>query len=194
MGTVYSRGEFARRGEILDIYPPDSKMPLRVTFFDDEVESIRTSDSETQRSAGKPMEEYRLPPAREVVLGEEEKEKLSAYLGKQENKRLADSIMADVEEYGSFENADTFLPVMFTPAYIADYFPDAILMFDDFERIYGEAKRILTEFADIAAHLWRRARGLSGTGRKHGRTAGAHSNKTADVIDMAGTKMRGLRR
>ncbi len=35
--------------------------------------------------------------------------------------------MADVEEYGSFENADTFLPVMFTPAYIADYFPDAIL-------------------------------------------------------------------
>lgn len=55
------------------------------------------------------MEEYRRPRAREVVLGEEEKEKLSAYLGKQENKRLADSIMADVEEYGSFENADTFL-------------------------------------------------------------------------------------
>ena len=188
VGTVYSRGEFARRGEILDIYPPDSKMPLRITFFDDEIESIRTFDSETQRSAGKPAKEYLLPPAREVVLGEEEKKKLFSYLEQQENKKLADSIMADVEEYGNFENAGTFLPVMFPPAYITDYFPDALLLFDDFERIYGEGKRILTEFSDMVAHVTAEGDAFPVQGESMGELRTLIKNKNADIIDMAGTK------
>ena len=43
-------GEFARRGGVLDIYPPGSPKPLRLEFFGDEVDSIRTFDVLTQRS------------------------------------------------------------------------------------------------------------------------------------------------
>ena len=43
-------GEFAVRGGILDLYPPDSEEPIRLEFFDTEVESIRKFDAESQRT------------------------------------------------------------------------------------------------------------------------------------------------
>ncbi|MCA9236448.1 MAG: hypothetical protein KDA44_13325, partial [Planctomycetales bacterium] len=43
-------GEFALRGGILDVYPPDAEHPVRIELFGDEVESIRTFDVATQRS------------------------------------------------------------------------------------------------------------------------------------------------
>jgi len=43
-------GEFAVRGGILDLYPPDSEDPIRIEFFDTEVESIRKFDAESQRT------------------------------------------------------------------------------------------------------------------------------------------------
>ncbi len=48
--SVQLPGEFAMRGGIFDIYPPDEPMPVRVELFDDEVESLRTFDIATQRS------------------------------------------------------------------------------------------------------------------------------------------------
>ncbi|MEO2091000.1 MAG: DEAD/DEAH box helicase, partial [Gemmataceae bacterium] len=45
-------GEFARRGGILDLFPPDAPDPVRLEFFGDELESIRTFTAQTQRSLG----------------------------------------------------------------------------------------------------------------------------------------------
>jgi transcription-repair coupling factor (superfamily II helicase) len=45
-------GEFARRGGILDVFPPDAADPVRVEFFGDEVESLRTFSAGSQRSLG----------------------------------------------------------------------------------------------------------------------------------------------
>lgn len=185
-GTVYSRGEFARRGEILDVFPPDSKRPIRVTFFDDEVESIRFFDSETQKSEGSPLEEYLLPPAREVVLDSGAKEKLCAYLEKQENRELAQRLAVAVEEYGNFDNSDTFLPVMFPPAYITDYFPDALLLFDDFEYVYAEAKRLKTEFDDACARLVREGEAFSAQCESIGTLTPVLKQKEGYILDMAG--------
>ncbi len=49
--VVEMPGEYAMRGGILDVYPPESDLPLRVEFFGDEVESIRKFDPSTQRSS-----------------------------------------------------------------------------------------------------------------------------------------------
>jgi transcription-repair coupling factor (superfamily II helicase) len=48
---VEERGEMSLRGGIMDIYPLDQELPLRIEFFGDQVDSIRTFDVETQRSA-----------------------------------------------------------------------------------------------------------------------------------------------
>ncbi len=156
-GTVYSKGEFAMRGEILDIFPSDSDSPVRVTFFDDEIESMRHFDAETQKSAGKPFEHYTLPPAREVVLDGQARQNMFAYLKNQppEYEREAGDIAYEIEEYGSFEIADTFLSVLYEQAVLFDHFSDALLLFDDFERIESEVKRIRTEFSDAHARLVR---------------------------------------
>ena len=65
--TVYERGEFALRGSLFDIFPMGAKLPYRIDLLDDEVDSLRTFDPETQRTVSK-VEEINLLPAREFPL------------------------------------------------------------------------------------------------------------------------------
>ncbi len=67
---VLEPGDFAVRGALLDIFPMGSPEPYRIELFDDEIDSIRTFDPETQRSDHK-VDSVRLLPAREFPLTEE---------------------------------------------------------------------------------------------------------------------------
>ncbi|MBQ9272696.1 MAG: transcription-repair coupling factor [Mogibacterium sp.] len=69
-----SPGEFTSRGGILDIFPPAMEEPVRIEFFDDEIDSIRTFDTETQRSTGN-LSEVTVSPAAEFIPDNAEKEK-----------------------------------------------------------------------------------------------------------------------
>src|SRR5439155_5613174 len=64
---VGGRGEFARRGGIVDIFPSGHRLPVRVEFFGDEVESLRTFDAADQRTVG-PAAEVAVLPAGEFRL------------------------------------------------------------------------------------------------------------------------------
>ncbi len=52
LDRVESPGDFARRGDIIDVFPPSQDNPVRLEFFDDTVEAIREIDLSTQRSTG----------------------------------------------------------------------------------------------------------------------------------------------
>ena len=67
VSQVYQHAEFAVRGAIVDLFPMGSNVPYRIELFDDEVESIRTFDPETQRSLEK-IQQIQLFPAREFPL------------------------------------------------------------------------------------------------------------------------------
>ncbi|EAR08429.1 transcription-repair coupling factor [Reinekea blandensis] len=67
--TVFEHGEFAVRGALLDVYPMGSELPVRIELFDDEIESIRWFDPETQRTSEK-THAIELLPGREVPLNE----------------------------------------------------------------------------------------------------------------------------
>ena len=67
---VEEHGDAAVRGSILDIFPMGSARPYRIDLFDDEIDSIRTFDPETQRSADR-LDRIRVLPAREVSLTED---------------------------------------------------------------------------------------------------------------------------
>jgi transcription-repair coupling factor (superfamily II helicase) len=62
--TVYEHGEFAVRGALIDLFPMGSNQPYRIDLFDDEIETLRTFDPETQRSIDK-VESIKLLPAKE---------------------------------------------------------------------------------------------------------------------------------
>ncbi len=67
VSQVISPGEFSVRGGLIDLFPMGSVLPYRIDLFDDEIESIRTFDVDTQRSLY-PVPEIRLLPAREFPL------------------------------------------------------------------------------------------------------------------------------
>ncbi|MBM4190568.1 MAG: transcription-repair coupling factor, partial [Betaproteobacteria bacterium] len=69
VSQVYTPGEFALRGGVFDLFPTGSALPYRIELFDDEIESIRTFDPDTQRTLYK-VGEMRLLPAREFPLDE----------------------------------------------------------------------------------------------------------------------------
>lgn len=64
---VVSPGEYAVRGGLIDLFPMGSPVPYRVDLFDDEVDSIRTFDPDSQRSLY-PVPEVRLLPGREFPM------------------------------------------------------------------------------------------------------------------------------
>ena len=67
-----SPGEFTSRGGILDVFPPALSEPLRIEFFDDEIDSIRSYDPDTQRSLEN-VPHAVIGPASEFIPSEEEK-------------------------------------------------------------------------------------------------------------------------
>ncbi|MCH8552888.1 MAG: transcription-repair coupling factor [Natronospirillum sp.] len=68
--TVTEHGEYTLRGGLVDIFPMGSEAPLRIELFDDDIESIRLFDPDTQRTK-KPVERFELLPGREFPLTDE---------------------------------------------------------------------------------------------------------------------------
>jgi transcription-repair coupling factor (superfamily II helicase) len=67
---VVSPGEYAVRGGLIDLFPMGSTVPYRVDLFDDEIDSIRTFDPDSQRSLY-PVPEVRLLPGREFPMDDD---------------------------------------------------------------------------------------------------------------------------
>ena len=71
VNMVEGKGQFALRGAILDVYPPAGREGVRVEFFDDEVDSLRSFDCISQRSLER-LDQVRVMPACEALLTPEE--------------------------------------------------------------------------------------------------------------------------
>ncbi len=69
VSQVVGHGEYAVRGGLIDLFPMGSEVPYRVDLFDDEIDSIRTFDPDSQRSLH-PVQEIRLLPGREFPMDE----------------------------------------------------------------------------------------------------------------------------
>jgi len=126
---VYSPGEFSIRGGLIDLFPMGSTLPFRIDLFDNEIESIRTFDVDTQRSLY-PVPEIRLLPAREFPTDEEGRKKFrqnfrEAFEGDPSKARLYKDISNGVIPAG----IEYYLPLFFDhTATVFDYLAkDAVL-------------------------------------------------------------------
>jgi transcription-repair coupling factor (superfamily II helicase) len=99
---VAGRGEFARRGGIVDVFPPSSPLPVRLEFFGDEIDVLRTFDPADQRTIG-PVDRVELLPASEVLLPSDGVAGLRTRLGRRAA-RLPERLAADLAR---FEEAST---------------------------------------------------------------------------------------
>ena len=160
---VESPGQFSLRGGILDIWSLTAEDAVRIEFWDDEIDSIRSMDAQSQRSVEK-LEEASIFPLREMVYTEEQAVSAAERIEQEYRK-----VLKNLEQKGETENAERLrehigedaerlraektLPAL--GAY-ADYFyenpvsllsylrEDTLLVFDEPERI-REHMDILTE-------------------------------------------------
>ena len=68
VSLVEDRGTFAVRGDLVDLFPPLLEQPVRLVFFGDELEDLRSFDPATQRSLDQRLARLDLSPAREMIL------------------------------------------------------------------------------------------------------------------------------
>ncbi len=129
--TVREGGEFAIRGSIIDIFPPDDENPVRFDLFGDEIESIRLFDPLTQRS-GDSIKDFALTPVSELHLDDTTisnfrsgyREKFGVIGGQDP---LYDSI-SDGRRYNGMEH---WLPLFYEHMEtLFDYIPNADISFD----------------------------------------------------------------
>ena len=121
---VIEHGEFSIRGSLLDLYPMGSRHPYRLDFFDDELDTIRYFDPETQRSRDK-VDAINLLPAHEFPLDKAGIETFRNHYREQLSVRNEkDSLYKQVTE-GSFPaGIEYYLPLFFdSVAHLFDYFP-----------------------------------------------------------------------
>jgi transcription-repair coupling factor (superfamily II helicase) len=124
MSQVLSPGEFCLRGNLIDLFPMGSAVPYRIDLFDDEIESIRTFDPETQRTIY-PVPEVRLLPAREFPLDDAARTAFrSRYRERMDGDPSRSRIYKDVSNGVAPPGIEYYLPLFFDElATLADYLP-----------------------------------------------------------------------
>jgi len=151
---VIEPGTFSRRGGIVDIFPATAAQPVRIDFFDDEIESLRTFDPATQRSIER-ITSVTITPAREALpaqtplLAAQLSDWFTA-LGEQPadpHNPQADAAALDAGT--AFPYIEHYLPYLYAnPIGLLDYAPlDALIVVDD----WGELRDTAVDIDERAA-------------------------------------------
>lgn len=128
--TVYMCGEYAVRGDIIDVFPLDMSAPVRIDFFGDEVERLRLFDPETQRTIGA-CEAVTLGITQDIILTQETiqtfRQKYRAIFGAQ---RIP--LYEAISEGRRMQGMEHFLPLFYdTYATLLDYCATAHVILEE---------------------------------------------------------------
>ena len=144
-------GQFSIRGDIVDLYAPDMKLPVRMEFWGDEIDTMHTFDLTTQRRED-PVEKIYVSPAREVLFGApaEAAALLRAFLKKQRGKKRTALETCMGPELAQLDgglipvNMDKYLAIRYPePATLLEYFEDPLLVLEEPASV-REAQRATT--------------------------------------------------
>lgn len=142
VSQVYESGEFAVRGSLIDLYPSGMEDPYRIDFFDDEIDSIRLFDTETQRTT-EFVDQIRLLPAREFPIQPQDIERFRRRYREKFGTNLdPDSIYQQVSGGHIPSGIEYYIPLFFEQTVsLLDYLkndtivillPDAVKKADEF--------------------------------------------------------------
>lgn len=146
--TVREQGEFAIRGDIIDIFPPGYEMPVRLDLFGDDIESIRSFDAGTQITTGI-LDRFELRPVTEFFLDEDSVARFRAayrdYFGVTSSSNPLYQAVSEGRRHAGMEH---WLPLFHTRmATLFDYINAPIISFDgQAEQSRGER---LTQMVDF---------------------------------------------
>ena len=138
VNNVYEHGEFAVRGSIIDLYPMGSPLPYRIDLFDDEIDTIKTFDVETQRSINN-VDSINMMPAREFPLNKKSIERFREQYRDKLGGELTDSVIYnEIGQGNSPAGIEYYLPLFFEQTTtLFDFLPEQSLIvnFSDLETV-----------------------------------------------------------
>ena len=143
---VVAAGEFAVRGGIVDLFPMGSEMPYRIDLFDDEIDSIKTFDTETQRTIS-PVSEIRLLPAHEFPIDSEAQKIFRSRFREEVDGNPNDAAVYKAVSNGHFgAGVEYYLPLFFENELetLFDYIGEDAL-FVSLGDVYAEANRFWSD-------------------------------------------------
>lgn len=141
--NVYEHGEFAVRGAIMDIYPMGAAQPFRIELFDDEIESLRLFDAESQRSTGK-VNDITLLPAAEFPLSAEGIARFRS--------NFRDTFDVDTRHVPLYQDVTDGLAAPGLEYYLSLFFDDMATLFD---YLPDDVRLIeLADCQDAISHFW----------------------------------------
>lgn len=149
---VEKRGEFAVRGGIVDVFPPTEEHPLRVEFFGDDVDEIRTFAVADQRTIEK-VERLWAPPCRELLLTDAVRER-AAELGRTHPQLL--EITDKLAQGIAVEGMEALIPALVDDLeLLVDLMPDdtRVLVLDP-ERARARAHDLVATSEEFLAASW----------------------------------------
>jgi len=158
VSVVEEPGTFSQRGGILDVYPPDASQPVRIEWFADEIESMRTFDPITQRSTQK-LKAITLYPASEALplYSEAAWLRLSDLHDDQDSLAIS-RLQRDRErltERVYFRGMEFYLPCLYPePATLLDYLStDVLVVIEDLPSVEAAAQTLEVQALDLKAEL-----------------------------------------
>jgi len=130
--TVTEHGQFAIRGSLLDVFPMGQDLPLRIDLFDDEVETIRRFDPDTQLTVEK-INEVEVLPGREFGLTKEDINRFkNNWYDRFDGDASQSQVFQAVSKGFSPQGVESYLPLFHdSMASLFDYIPDNCLLFLD---------------------------------------------------------------
>ncbi|HEZ7356496.1 TPA: transcription-repair coupling factor [Neisseria meningitidis] len=143
---VVAAGEFAVRGGIVDLFPMGSEMPYRIDLFDDEIDSIKTFDTETQRTIS-PVSEIRLLPAHEFPTDNEAQKIFRSRFREEVDGNPNDAAVYKAVSNGHFgAGVEYYLPLFFENELetLFDYIGEDAL-FVSLDDVHAEANRFWSD-------------------------------------------------
>ena len=151
--AVESKGVFALRGDILDIYPVNSEHPVRIDFFGDEIESIKPYDEITGERLPV-LNQVTIASATDVVPEEGEEETLSAIFKKElasapssEARRRLENIFGEIRADGF--RSEFLMPLLKNSACFFDVLGrDVQILFDETKQISDRMEGLYKEHAE----------------------------------------------
>jgi transcription-repair coupling factor (superfamily II helicase) len=150
---VGSRGEMAVRGGILDVFPPTEEHPLRIEFFGDTVEEIRTFRVADQRSLNRAPEGLWAPPCRELLLTAAVRARARQLAGEWPG---LSEVLGKLAEGITVEGMEAFAPVLADRMdLLLDYVPaGGCVLACDPERIRARAAELVSTSQEFLDASW----------------------------------------
>ncbi len=145
--TVRETGEYAQRGGLIDLFPPGLPAPIRLDFFGDTLESIRSFDPETQRATGQ-LRALDLTPMSELRLTSDSMRRFrQAYAARFGGQTRSDALYEAISEGRRYHGMEHWLPLFYEHMdTLFDYLGDAPLILDTL--VDEAAKERLKQIAD----------------------------------------------